>query len=150
MGSALLSIALYFTFISAPALLSQVPDIKTPQTSESGEIDRLNRKITAQDAQLAAQQSQIDALQSGLAEQKAIIDKILQSHELSLVNYRPEEDALLLSTQVKALRDGQHAVMRPAVIRQEQPKAPPAGTGHSSEESAERAALCKKRGQEVV
>jgi hypothetical protein len=124
MRTALLSTAAYFTFIATQASVSQTPNLGTPQTPESGEIHRLNERITAQDAQLEAQQAQINALQSGMAEQKALIDKLLQSREVALVSHHPEEDALLLSAQVKALKNGQPAVMKPAVLRQEQPKAP--------------------------
>src|SRR6516164_10994176 len=97
MRTALLSTAAYFTFIATQASVSQTPNLGTPQTPESGEIHRLNERITAQDAQLEAQQAQINALQSGMAEQKALIDKLLQSHEVATVSHYPEEDALLLS-----------------------------------------------------
>jgi Phosphate-selective porin O and P len=47
------------------------------QSSESEEVHRLNQKISAQAEQLAAQQAQINALQSSFAEQKALLLNIL-------------------------------------------------------------------------
>lgn len=124
MRSALLSTAVYFTFISAEASFGQAPIIPTLQTSESEAIHRLNQKIAAQDEQLAAQQAQINTLQSGLAEQKALINKLLQSHEALFASQPHEEDAILLAVQAKALKNGQLAVLENAVLRQQQPAAP--------------------------
>jgi hypothetical protein len=123
MRSALLSTAVYLIFLSKQAMFSQAhgPD---PPASEHDEIHLLNERIASQDAHLAAQQAQIDTLQSGLAEQKALIEKLIQSREIALSSHAPEQDALLLSTQVNAVKNGQPAVFKTAVIKQEQPKAP--------------------------
>jgi hypothetical protein len=131
MRSALLSTAVCLTFISRQAIFCQAPNGLDPPTSEREEIHRLNERIAAQDGELAAQQARISNLESGLAEQKALIDKLLQSgeklsyfRETALVRSPHENDAVLLSAQAQALKNEQPAVMRSAVIRQEQPKAP--------------------------
>jgi hypothetical protein len=118
-----LSTAVCLTLVPTQAIFSQAQNGPNPPASEHDEIHRLNQRIAAQDEQLAAQQAQINNLQSGLAEQKALINRLLLSTESALVRSHPEEDAILLSTQAKALKDGQSDVMKSAVIRQEQPKA---------------------------
>jgi hypothetical protein len=95
-----------------------------PPVSERDEIHLLHEKVASQDAQLAAQQAQIDALQSGMAEQKALINRLIQSNEVALARVSPENDAALLAAQASAIRNEKPAVLRSAVIRQEQPKPP--------------------------
>jgi hypothetical protein len=105
MLSALLSIAVYFT-LSAQAIMSQAHNTDPP-AAEREEIHRLNVKIDAQDEQIAAQQAQINTLQSSLAEQKALLYKLLQSHEIasadSHLSSSHEDDAILLAEQARVL-----------------------------------------------
>jgi hypothetical protein len=132
MRSALLSTAVCFTFVSAQTILGQDPTAPDPPTSETEAIHLLNEKVAAQGRQLAAQQAQINALQSGLAEQKALIVKLLQSSDrpspslqlASISRSANEEDASLLAASVAALRNGSPAVVEPAVIRQQPQPAP--------------------------
>src|ERR1700751_4587475 len=82
-----LSAVLYLAFSSMNPLFGQSPpNSPSPQSSESEEIHRLNEKIAAQALKiaaqaehLAAQQKKINALEFGLAEQKVLLNKILQS-----------------------------------------------------------------------
>jgi hypothetical protein len=92
----LLSTVLCCTFVSVDAIFGQAANALAPQTPESEEIHRLNEKVTgqaqkiaAQAEQLAAQQTQINALKLGLAEQKALVDKLLQSGQTVLVSQPP-------------------------------------------------------------
>ena len=114
MCSALLSTALWFSVVSSPTIFGQDRSA-LPLTAEGEQIRRLNDRIAAQDEQLAAQQAQINSLQSGLAEQKALIDKLMHSSDIAFGNQPPDEAAIRLSEQATALGRGQPA----AVIRQE-------------------------------
>ncbi len=60
-----------------PLATAQSPNAAPVQSSESEEVHRLNQKISAQAEQLAAQQAQINALQSSFAEQKALLLNLL-------------------------------------------------------------------------
>jgi hypothetical protein len=130
MRSALLSKAVYFTFVSAQTIISQAPTTPNAPASETEAIHRLNERIAAQDERLAAQQAQINALQSGFAEQKVLIDKLLQSADrpspaLQAASIsRAQEDASLLTESVAALRNGTTAAFQPAVIKQQQHSTP--------------------------
>jgi len=119
MRSALLSTAVCFTFISQQAIFCQTQNGLDPPTSEREEIHRLNERIAAQDGQLAEQQKRINNLESGLAEQKALINRLLQSSETALASRGSEQDAILLATHAKALMNGEPSV-QPAVMRTEQ------------------------------
>jgi hypothetical protein len=127
MRSAQWSIALYFALVSVRAISGQSPQNPVPPSADNEEIHHLNQRIAAQDEQLAAQQAQIDALQSGLAEQKALLQRLLQSSEIAMAGRPPDGDAILLSEEVNHLKTGESALLKPAVIRQEPPKAPMPG-----------------------
>jgi hypothetical protein len=119
LGSTLLSTVATLILVPAQAVFSQVQT--TPQTSEGEEIHDLRERIAAQDEQLAAQQSQINALQTGLADQKALIDRLLHSDDIAYGNHPPDEAAALLSEQSSALRHrpyGTAVVAQPAALEQ--------------------------------
>ena len=94
LGFVLLRIVVCFAFLSLTVLFGQAPSERpAQQIPENEEIHRLNEKIAAQAQkiadqaeQLATQQTQINALQLGLAEQKALVNKVLQSGRAVLVN----------------------------------------------------------------
>ncbi|MBV8070157.1 MAG: hypothetical protein JO270_09660 [Acidobacteriaceae bacterium] len=78
---------LHLPFLSLTVLFGQAPsDVPVQQIPDSEEIHRRNGKVAAQAQkiadqaeQLATHQTQINALQLGLAEQKALVNKFLQS-----------------------------------------------------------------------
>ena len=67
----------YLTFFSTQSIFGHGQNTPAPQTSKSEEIRRLNEKIAAQAELLSAQQGRITALESGLSEQKALVQKLL-------------------------------------------------------------------------
>lgn len=118
--SALLSVVVASVLVSTQASFGQVQNDSFPQTSENEEIHRLKDRIAAQDEQLASQQTQISALQSGLAEQKSLIEKLLHSGDIAYGNEPPDKAAALLEQQSAALRHGQSAglgMVQPAALK---------------------------------
>src|SRR5215469_859607 len=84
--SALPKTVVYFTFFSGQVLFGQTQTTPASQTADREEIHRLNteiaaqaQKITDQAQQLSALQAQIATLQSGLADQKALLEQLLQA-----------------------------------------------------------------------
>jgi len=131
MRSALLSTAVYFTFISTQAVVGHAHNTYPP-ASEQAEIQRLNDKIAAQNEQLASQQAQINTLQSGLAQQKVLVDKLLQSQEIASVSSSAagshlssshEDDAILLAARAKELINTKPATPEPEPAVQQAPAA---------------------------
>lgn len=128
MRSALLSTVVYFTFVSVQPIFSQAKTAASPPAAvDSEQISRLNEKVAAQDQQLAVQQAQINALESGLAEQKALIGKLLQAvdkspqpTQLALATEPHLADASLLAAHAAALRGRPPAAFEPTATRQTQ------------------------------
>jgi len=114
MRPVLLSTALWFSVVFPASIFSSAQNA-APPIVDGEQIRRLNERIAAQDEQLAAQQEQIHALQSGLAEQRALIDRMMHASDLALANQPPDEAAIRLSEQAAVLS---HA-HPPAVMRQE-------------------------------
>jgi hypothetical protein len=133
----------YFTFVSAQVLFAQTQTTPAQQTPNSEEIHRLNQeivaqaqKITDQAEQLSALQTQIATLQSGLADQKALLEQLLQASAPAMATRgsAPTTGVTTLVTpgQAKAISDV--AALLPPVkassappkpTQQEQPPQPP-------------------------
>jgi hypothetical protein len=143
----------HFALFSVHTAFGQDPNAPASQAPQSEEIHRLNEKIAtqaekiaAQAVQLAAQQTQINALQLGLAEQKALVNKILQSGRTVLAN-KPSVpvDGAVVAIPTSAPLDGAVAAIQPSAFLETIANVAPAVLQSAPQATAADAALKREQ-----